>query len=54
MKVDPQLRVFVQNMINMKVDYATAFARACGPFFSLENLEEQFDAAWDRYEVRTL
>lgn len=48
------LRIFVRTKKIEKVDYATAFALACDPFFDMENLEERFDFYWDRYEMRPL
>jgi hypothetical protein len=43
-----KLRDFVGYMIEHNVDYATAFARACDPFFDLPHLETLFDQEWKR------
>lgn len=55
MKCEEELRVFVRTQVIRKVDYATAFARACSPFGELMNFENKFDYLWDHYhDLRSL
>jgi hypothetical protein len=45
------LRDFIVWHVTRGTDYATAFAKACGPFGDVDNFEESFDKYWDHYDA---
>lgn len=48
-----KLKGFVRYHVGRGTDYATAFAKACGPYYDLRSLEKRFDYEWDKETKRT-
>lgn len=42
------LKDFVRYHITRGTDYATAYAKACDPYFDLDHLDDRFDREWKR------